>query len=314
ATFYPVPDGIDARNIVKISNQVTNPHNSRYSENRYILIHLSESKVLTSWGSPIEQYSDAYKFISAGTATFRSTPEQIATGVDYFSATSGGHIYFVKGGNLFYVGTNQNNNSGLTGGPFLTPIKIVGPANELTDLKKFYTTNQGNYYLKKDGTLLGWTTQGAIFTHKRKYIDLIPFRDSPSALTVAGLGEDFGLYRMWSTSESTGSPMATGVAPKDYVAPVVKPETQILTSTSQDKFDQFTVSVNYGTSADLSVKEYRINGGAWTPYTDEFVITDTGAVKILARSADSKGNISDEGVLQIVSNPIVISAGEPNVS
>ncbi|MGP3788567.1 hypothetical protein [Paenibacillus sp. 1A_MP2] len=314
ATFYPVPEGIDARNIIKISNQVTNPHNSRYSENRYILIHLSESKVLTIWGSPIEQYSDAYKFISDGSATFKSTPEQVATGVDYFSATGSGHIYFVKGGNLFYLGTNQGNNSGLTGGPFLTPIKIVGPANELTDLKKFYTTNQGNYYLKKDGTLLGWTTQGAIFVHKRKYIDLIPYRDSPNALTVIGLGEDFGLYRMWSTSESTGSPIATGVAPKDYVAPIVKPETPILTTTSQDKFDQFTVNVNYGTSTDLNVKEYRINGGAWTPYTDEFVITDTGAVRILARSADSKGKISDEGVLQIVSNPIVISAGEPNVS
>lgn len=314
ANLYPVPQGIDARNIVKISNQVINPHNSRYNENRYILIHLSESKVLTSWGSPIEQYSDAYKFISAGTASFRSTPEQIATGVDYFSATSAGHIYFVKGGNLFYVGTNQNNNSGLTGGPFVTPMKIVGPANELTDLKKFYNTNQGNYYLKNDGTLLGWTTQGAIFTHKRKYLDLIPFRESPSGLAVAGLGEDFGLYRMWSTSESTGSAVATGIAPKDYIAPVVKPETPILTTTSQDKFDQFTVSINYGTSADLNVKEYRINGGAWTPYMDGFVITDTGSVKILARSADSKGNISDEGVLQIVSNPIVISAGEPNVS
>ncbi|MEK4529852.1 hypothetical protein NST38_31085 [Paenibacillus sp. FSL H8-0104] len=313
ANFYPVPDGIDARNVIKISNQVTNPHSGK-SENRYILVHLSESKVLTLWGSPIEQYSDAYKFVTSGTATFNSSPQQIATGVDYFSATSGGHIYFVKGGNLFYVGTNQLNNSGLTGGPFLTPIKIVGPANELTDLKKFYHTNMGNYYLKKDGTLLGWTTQGAIFTHKRKYIDLISYRDSPSGLTVVGLGEDFGLYRMWSTSESTGSPMATGVAPKDYIAPVVKPETPILTTTSQDKFDQFTVSVNYGTSADLNVKEYRINGGAWTPYTDEFVITDTGAVRILARSADNKGNISDEGVLQIVSNPIVISAGEPNVT
>lgn len=312
-TFYPVPDGIDARDILKISNQVTNPHSGK-TENRYILVYLSESKVLSFWGSPIEQYSDAYKFVTSGTATFNSSPQQIATGVDYFSATSAGHIYFVKGGNLFYLGTNLLNNSGLTGGPFLTPIKIVGPANELTDLKKFYHTNMGNYYLKKDGTLLGWTTQGAIFTHKRKYIDLIPYRDSPSGLTVVGLGEDFGLYRMWSTSESTGSPMATGVAPKDYIAPVVKPETPILTTTSQDKFDQFTVNINYGTSTDLTVKEYQINSGAWIPYTGDFVVKETGSLTIKARSADSKGNASDEGTLQLVSNPIVIATGEPNVT
>ncbi|MEK4529854.1 RCC1 domain-containing protein [Paenibacillus sp. FSL H8-0104] len=257
-------------------------------------------------------------------ANFSSTRMQIATGVEKVQGTGLGTIMFRKSnGNLYVSGTNYERLSGTSDTLPAIPIRVTGPENQIKNIKDFGIkvstssySDKSVYALQEDGTMLTWNQDGAVTTLPDKYLSMYTMRQNEEGLTeILAIREDgaLGRFDRYSTKfvPYTNSPV---VYPADYVVPVTKPETPVLTTTSQDKFDQFSVSINYGTSADLTVKEYQINSKGWTPYTGEFVVTDTGSVRILARSADSKGNISDEGVLQIVSNPIVIDSGEPNVT
>lgn len=310
-TLYPVPAGINARNLTKVSGSVTNQYAG--TENRTLYVSL-DNGVLSYWGTAIDKFNDIYSLESSSGKPFSSEIKQVATGVDYVSTKLGGDIYFVKNGNVFYIGPNAGAGTGVTGGPFLTPLKITGPANELTDLKKFYTGNGGNFFLKNDNTLISWSGTGATFTHSRKYIDLIPIRESNSVHTIIGITDDYQVHTLYKGSNSVNVLESNlKVIPKDYVAPVTNPDKPVLSITSQDKFNQSIVSINYGTTGDIATKQYQINGGGWLDYTGDIVVTQSGSVTIQARSADGNGNMSEVGELTITSDPILITAGHPKI-
>lgn len=310
-TLFSVPDGINARNLTKVSGSVTNQYAG--TENRTIYVNLTDG-VLSYWGTAIDKFADIYSLEATSGKPFSSEVKQIATGVDYVSTNYGGDIFFVKNGDLFYVGPNTNAYSGVTGGPFTTPIKLTGPANELNDLKKFYTTSNGNFYLKNDNTLISWSGPGATFTHSRKYIDLIPIRESSTTHTLVGITDDYQVHKLYNGSDSVNVlELDLKVIPKDYEVPITGPDQPILSVVSQDKFNQSVVSVNFGDFSDIAIKQYQINGGGWVDYTGEIVITQSGNVSIQARSADSKGNMSEVGELTFTNDPIVITAGHPTI-
>ncbi|MDK8193045.1 hypothetical protein QP794_23425 [Paenibacillus sp. UMB7766-LJ446] len=310
-TLYPVPAGINARNLTKVSGSVTNQYAG--TENRTLYVSL-DNGVLSYWGTAIDKFNDIYSLESSSGKPFSSEIKQVATGVDYISTNLGGNIYFVKNGNLFYIGPNASASTGVVGGPFVTPLKITGPANELTDLKKFAVGSGGNFYLKNDNTLISWSGTGATFTHSKKYIDIFTIRESTSTQTVLGITDDYQVHTLYKGSNSVNVLESNlKVIPKDYVTPVTNPDKPVLSITSQDKFNQSIVSINYGTTGDIATKQYQINGGGWLDYTGDIIVTQSGSVTIQARSADGNGNMSEVGELTITSDPIVITAGHPKI-
>ncbi|MED3554071.1 Ig-like domain-containing protein [Cytobacillus praedii] len=55
------------------------------------------------------------------------------------------------------------------------------------------------------------------------------------------------------------------------------------------------VTIQY--SKDTTIKEYRINGGEWTPYTKPLTVTENSRVE--ARATDAAGNISEIGSIDV---------------
>ncbi|TCJ00549.1 polysaccharide deacetylase family protein [Aeromicrobium sp. IC_218] len=57
----------------------------------------------------------------------------------------------------------------------------------------------------------------------------------------------------------------------------------------------------------VATREYRIDAGAWTPYTAAFAL-DGGAHTVTMRATDAAGNVSDEKTLAVAKAPVVTSA------
>ncbi|KGP81131.1 MULTISPECIES: hypothetical protein [Paenibacillus] len=312
-----LPSSLNLKNLKRVSdsykiyNSMTYKYQF-YANTRSTIYYQLDNGVLSYFGTTPETFA---KFPQV----FDPTIKTLNVGVSSATGVYTGTIWYVKNKSLYAFGSNVNNVSGVAGGALKTPVKITGPANELVNVSKFEASPKANWALLEDGTLYSFKNSNASTwtKHTVKFLDIFSHStDGLGTQEVFGISEDYKLYYLDDPTYgfSPLTSITAKLAPEGYVAPVTKPTTPVLTTKSQDKFDQFTVGIDYGTDTGLAVKEYQINSGAWTPYTGDFVVKETGAVRIVARSADSKGNASDEAVLQITSNPIVITAGEPNVT
>ncbi|MCL6663428.1 RCC1-like domain-containing protein [Paenibacillus amylolyticus] len=267
-----------------------------------------EQGTLYRWGSPISTFGSY-----AGGKDYDPTKVQINTGVTSYSPTVKGDVFVLKSNGYLYV-RGPSPMTGVVGGTVDNFIRVTGPSNEVKDVAEVAASGVYVFARKNDGTVIAWASPTTFATLKNKYLGFITvpqYGDGRSL--VLGVSEAGDLYNLNNAFESQISGISN-IAPPNYIAPSTKPSTPVLSTVSQDKFDQFTLGIDYGTDTGLAVKEYQIGSGAWTAYTGEFVVRETGTLNVKARSADSKGNVSDEGSLQLVSNPIVISVGDPNVT
>lgn len=262
------------------------------------------------------EYSGDIDYYGTNYPRFSEVKTQVATNVDFVTNNRNGQFWYIRNKGLYAFGLNPGGQLGVDGGHLKTPVKISGSSNEVKNVKAFAVSNQDKFILKEDGSLITFTKSNDFTTSSEKYLDLFSItQDAQGTNKVYGIGEDFNLYQLTSTTQRAviGEGIFPALAPKDYIAPISAPEKPILSIVSQDKFNQSVVSVDFGTFADIATKQYQINGGGWTNYVGDIVVSQTGSVKIEARSADSKGNMSEVGEITVTSAPIVISPGQPTI-
>lgn len=307
-TLIPMPDGVSTSEIQRVTayQATSNSFGTKKTISTGI-VRLHEGE-LSYWGTPFADFGT----LNPG---FNGTPRVMATGVKSVSTASNGDFFYLRNNNVYGFGMNPGGRLGVLGGTQETPVRITGTNNEVKNVKELAVGNNGTYALKEDGTLVWWSNSTDFRTLDRKFLGLLTVkRDFRYNTTVYAIGEDMNLYHFNGyTYNQIGKGVLPPLAPADYVAPITKPDTPVLSISSQDKFNQSYVSINFGTTGDIATKQYQINGGGWLDYTGEVLITQSGKVTIQARSADSKGNISEVGELKITSNPIVITAGHPNL-
>ncbi|MFD1130667.1 RCC1 domain-containing protein [Paenibacillus sp. PDC88] len=309
-TLKPLPAGVQVENLRKMASAGTKPNfNSKNISTGYLNL---DNGNLEYWGTPINSWN-------ASETTFSSTRTQIATGVSKVWASIAGTLIFQKpNGYLYGWGTNYDGLFGTQDRNVTSlPVRLTGPSNEIKNIKDFAIKGNGTqqmFALKDDNTVLTWQSDGNITVLPKKYLSFFSLRPNNSMDTyVYAIDEDGQLGYFDNASNWRVVNNAPVVYPADYVVPETAPDKPVLSIASQDKFDQSVVSINFGTTGDTPTKQYQINGGGWLDYTGEIVITQSGDVTIQARSADSKGNISQIGELTITNNPIVITEGHPTV-
>ncbi|MEW4426047.1 hypothetical protein AB1I68_00970 [Paenibacillus pabuli] len=311
-----LPASINLKNLKRVSEAYYQYENSTgknkfYANGRSSIFYQLDNGILTYWGTTPETFGKYGP-------VFDPTIKTLNVGVSSVSGVYTGTIWYVKNKNLYAYGSNVYDVSGVSGGALKTPARITGPANELTNVSKFEASPSGNWALLEDGTLYGFKNANASSWKKQsiKFLDIFSHStDGLGRSEVFGIGEDYNLYYLKDPAYtvSTISGVTAKLAPADYVAPVTNPDKPLLAISSQDKFNQSVVTINYGSTGDIATKQYQINGGGWQDYTGDIVVTQSGNVTIQARSADSKGNISEVGELTFTSDPIVITAGHPTI-
>ncbi|MFB8378155.1 RCC1-like domain-containing protein [Paenibacillus taichungensis] len=303
-SLIPLEDDFDPMNFKKSSKVYY--YGGSYYDRNIINTYLKDG-VLTSWGAD-------YLLYGTSNSNFKSDPVQIATGVSYATNNRNGQFWYIRNNSLYAIGTNVSSQLGVDGGYVLTPVKITGSSNEVKNVASFAVVDTNKFVLRDDGYMITFTKSSDFKTSTRKYLGMFSFSEDAQGNNKAyAIGEDYKLYELISTTQINlvGDGVIPALVPADFVAPVTAPEQPILSITSQDKFNQSVVSINFGTTGNIASKQYQINGGGWLDYTGEILITQSGNVTIQARSADSKGNISEVGELTLTSNPIVITAGDP---
>ncbi|MEK5061049.1 hypothetical protein BK126_26405 [Paenibacillus sp. FSL H7-0326] len=313
ATLKPFPSDLKVENLKKMASAVSKTTStSKNVSTGYLNL---DNGNLEYWGTPITSWK-------ASEASFSSTRTQIATGVSKVWGTRSGTVIFLKpNGYLYGWGTNSDGLFATKDRNVTSPLRLTGPANEIKNIKDFAIQENVSasnvnrmYALKDDNTLLTWENDGTITVQPNKYVGLFNLRDKSTDVTnVYAIDENgqLGLFNYWGSWRPVQN--APVVYPADYVVPETAPDKPIVSIASQDKFDQSVVSINFGTTSDIPTKQYQINNGGWLDYMGDIVITQSGNVTIQARSADSKGNISEIGELTITNNPIVITEGHPTV-
>lgn len=309
SSLVPFPSNTKIENLRKITSAVNkNSSNDKNVSTGYL--NLDENGNLEYWGTPLSGWNYS-------PASFSATRNQVATNVNKVWASGSGTIIFSKpNGYLYGWGTNADNMFGTSDRNPSTPIRLSGASNEIKDVKDFAmaASNSRMFVLQNDNSVLTWRSNGAISKLPQKYLSLLTLRPKESMSTVAYAINENGQFGYFDANATfnlvTGAPT---VYPEDYVVPVTAPDKPILAISSQDKFNQSIVSINYGTTNDIATKQYEINGGGWQNYSGDILITQSGSVTIKARSADSKGNMSEIGELTLTSNPIVITAGDPRI-
>lgn len=310
-----LPADVKVGNLVKMGSYASQSNSKNDLNVSSGYLNLDQGK-LEYWGTTFASWGKM-------PATFSPTRVQIATGVKKVQGTGLGTIIFLKSNGYLYVsGTNNDRMSGTVDSLPAIPIRITGPENQIKNIKDFGIkvstttyTDKSVYALQEDNTMLTWKYDGAVTTLPDKYLSMYTLRkDSENLTEIVAIREDgvLGRFDMYSTKfiPYTNAPV---VYPADYVVPVTAPDKPVLSIASQDKFNQSVISINFGASGDIATKQYQINGGGWLDYTTDILITQSGNVTIQARSANSKGNISDVGELTITNNPIVITAGDPRI-
>ncbi|KQY90989.1 hypothetical protein ASD24_24650 [Paenibacillus sp. Root52] len=305
-TLIPMPDGVSVSEIKRVNSYKTSSNS--FGDTRTIstgLVRLDGGE-LSYWGTPFANFGS----FSPG---FEETPKVMATGVKSVSTASGGNFFYLRNNNVYAFGNNNGGRLGVLGGVQETPVRITGTQNEVKNVKQLAVGTFGAYALKDDGSLVYWSNDKDFRTLNLKFLSLFEVkRDFESKAIVYGIGEDMNFYQFSSYEYyQLGKGVLPALVPTDYVAPVTSPDKPILSIKEQDKFNQSVVTINYGSTGDIATKQYQVNAGGWQDYTGDILITQTGNVTVQARSADSKGNISEVAELTLTSNPIVITAGQP---
>lgn len=308
STLFPFPANTKVENLRKITSAVKkNSSNDKNVSTGYLNL---DNGNLDYWGTPLTGWNFR-------PASFSATRTQIATNVNKVWASGSGTIIFSKpNGFLYGFGTNTDNMFGTSDRNPSTPVRLTGAANEIKDVKDFAmaAAHSRMFVLQNDNSVLTWRSNGGISKLPQKYLSLITLRPKESMSTIAyGINENGQLGYFDANATFNVVNNAPTVYPEDYVVPVTAPDKPILAISSQDKFNQSIVSINYGSTGDVTTKQYQINGGGWISYIGDIVVTQSGNVTIQARSSDSKGNISEVGELSLTSNPIVITVGDPRV-
>ncbi|MCL6663426.1 OmpL47-type beta-barrel domain-containing protein [Paenibacillus amylolyticus] len=306
--LYSLPDDFDAKNLGRM--YLTYNNNGYYSPSGVSTTYTYlADRVLTTWGTNSATYGDVPN-------TFDATPKTIATGVDYVTSIPIGTTFYLRNNSVYAQGrSNNKSRAGVVGLNLSSPVKITGNANQVKDIKKLAADYDATYTLNKDNILISWTDASSFKTWPTKYLDLFSIQISAnSASLVYGISEDFKLHQLsYNGTAKLVSDTMPNLAPADYVAPITAPDKPVLSISSTDKFNQTVVSIDFGTTSDIATKQYQINGGGWTNYVGDITVTQSGSVKIEARSADSKGNMSEVGEMTITSDPIVITPGQPTI-
>ncbi|WP_336783571.1 OmpL47-type beta-barrel domain-containing protein [Paenibacillus illinoisensis] len=316
AKLIKIPSTVNPQSMKRISSAYNTYSNNAgayvyQADGRSSAYYSLDNGTLTYWGTTYDTFGTFSPKVD-------STVKTIATDVESATGLWTGTVWYVKKGNLYAIGSNNESVSGVQGGALTSPTRITGPGNEFTKVSKFETSQAGRWVLLEDGTLYGFKYAGTSSIKKvnMKFLDIFSHSlDSLGKQEVFGIGEDYNLYFLDDAAyvPKLISQVTAKLAPVDYVAPVTNPDKPVLSISSQDKFNQSVVTINYGTTSDVATKQYQINGGGWLDYTGEIVITQSGNVTIQARSADSNGNMSEVGELTITSDPIVITAGHPKI-
>ncbi|MFX3643370.1 MAG: hypothetical protein ACE3L7_32760 [Candidatus Pristimantibacillus sp.] len=310
ATLFPFPTGIKVENLRKMASAVKklNSYSDKNVSTGYFNL---DNGNLEYFGTPLASWN-AYQ------ATYSATKTQVATGVSKVWASMGGTAIFSKpNGYLYGWGTNSDGLTGTQDRMITTPIRLTGPSNEIKNIKDFGVMGWGAnrmFALRDDNSMLTWNSTGAVTVLPKKYLAIFNLRPAASMEShVYAIDEDgkFGYFDSYLNFNPVNN--APTIYPSDYVAPIVAPDKPVLSIASKDKFNQSVVTINYGSTGDIATKQYQINGGGWLDYTGDIVVTQSGNITIQARSADSKGNISEIGELTLTSDPIVITAGHPKI-
>lgn len=308
SSLIPVPEGIKTSELVRSSAYFISDNSfgtSKVLSTGYTQLN---NGVLTYWGTTTPSFGGRY-------ATFEATPRTIATGVKSVSNASIGNFFYLRNNNVYGFGPNAGGRLGVLGGVQESPVRITGTNNEVKNVKELVVGNNGTYALKDDNSVVTWTDSTNFKTFDKKFLTLFEVKKNFTYnKTVFGIGEDRRLYIIdGQRYYELGKGVLPDMVSKDYVAPVTAPDKPILSAKEQDKFNQSVVSINFGSNGDIATKQYQINGGGWLDYTGDILVTQVGKVTIQARSADSKGNISEVGELTLTSDPIIITTGHPKI-
>ncbi|KQY90991.1 hypothetical protein ASD24_24660 [Paenibacillus sp. Root52] len=306
-TLIPVPDGIKTSELVKSSFY-------NYSQRS-----LSESQNVASTGyGKLSNGEFSYWGTTPSTwgsidTVFDPQIKTIATGVKSV-VQAAGDFFYLRNNNVFAFGPNISNSLGVGGGVQTDPIRITGSNNEVKNIKELVAAGGTKYALTHDMNLISWSNDKNFNTSDRKFQTIFTIKRNFTHLSSAyGIGEDNKLYLLRGSNApyEIGAGILPSLVAQDYVEPIVAPGIPQLSIVALDKFNQPLVNVDFGSFADIATKQYQVNSGGWKDYTGDILITQTGSVTVQARSADSKGNISEVGELTLTSNPIVITAGQP---
>ncbi|WP_145142348.1 hypothetical protein [Paenibacillus sp. Y412MC10] len=266
-----------------------------------------------------------------GMPPFSSTKKQIDTGVKKVVAdyNTGTFWYLKNNGRVYAFGANKLDTAGVTG-TLNAPTRITGPNGEVDGIvdiafKPGYP-NPHLIALKDDGTMVAWsfTTFRTVVDYNTKKpiqaIGLLNPKGGNGYPDAFVLGKDGYLYNTSWSSSSTGLTTVNKVyglpfnlAPDYYVPPVTLP--MPTHSVATDKYQQATITLDYGSDAAVTKKEYSLdNGATWNAYSGPFGLGKTGDVTIQARGGDESGNYSDIDTFTVTNNPIVIQAGYPKIT
>lgn len=124
-------------------------------------------------------------------------------------------------------------------------------------------------------------------------------------------GDVYDVSYIYSYSNPTNNYKSVKITGLDTVQVVL--ETPILTQTL-DKYSNHILSVDYGSSTDITTREYSVDGGTtWLAYTAPVTLTGKTTVSFKARSGAAGGRYSALLESTVVNDPILIAAGYPRI-
>lgn len=228
-------------------------------------------------------------------------------------------------GTVYASGYNGNAVAGISTNTSVTPARVYGPDDELTDVTDigyaglqgadFKTAGVGAFYALvpsrgAGNDLVYWN--GSTFNSTgttEEFAGFIQPNAGTGDAVLLGVTKLGNVYSLSDTGVITQIPGLINVMPSGYTPETVPAPTYTL---EKDKFNQTVVTLSFDES--VATREYSLDGGAtWAPYTAPVTLTTSGTIAFKARAGSNAGIYSDEVELPIINDPIVIQAGYPKI-
>jgi alpha-tubulin suppressor-like RCC1 family protein/fibronectin type 3 domain-containing protein len=270
---------------------------------------LKENGTLWAWGY------NYYGSVGDGTKTDRLTPVQIMTNVKFIASYKSSAFAIKENGTLWAWGKNHVGQLGDG-----SKVDRATPVQIMTNVKYVTTDTYSDYHssfaIKEDGSLWGWGSNnrcqlgisGSEYTTPQQIMSNVKYVVLANHTTFAikengtlwGWGDNYrgqlGNNKFNGYQYPPIQIMLVDIlSPATFAADITTPTNSVV-----------TITINYPTNA--TIKEYKIDSGAWTEYTGPIVMNQNGTV--YARSKNAAGTISEESsyvVSNIYKVPPVIS-------
>ncbi|SMC69518.1 cupredoxin domain-containing protein, partial [Kibdelosporangium aridum] len=201
-----------------------------------------------------------------------------------------------------YRATDNANNVSPTGS---TQFRVVEPPRDSTPPTVNATVTgdkdpQGNYIGKATVAITATDTESGVKSTEYK-LDTGAWTPYTAPVEVTGNGMHMVSYRATDNANNVspeGMVHITIVAPPDATPPTVNATVAGDKDPQGNYIGKATVTVT-ATDSQSGVKstEYKVDSGAWTPYTAPVEVTAAGAHTVAYRATDNANNVSPEGTV-----------------